>query len=73
MGIHDEVAPYVQIDQEEIEKMRQGASALRLILEKKATLAEQIQFVMNGRENINAQLMDLAHYLLHTTASSLYI
>ena len=24
MGIHDEVAPYVQIDQEEIEKMRQA-------------------------------------------------
>ena len=61
MGTHDEVAPYVQIDQEDIEKMRQGASALRLILEKKTTLAEQIQFVMNGRENINAQLMDLAH------------
>ena len=61
MGIHDEVAPYVQIDHGEIEKMRQGASARRLILENKTTLAEQVRFGMEGRANMNAQLMDLAH------------
>ena len=36
MGIVDEVTPYVQIDQDEVNKMRVAAATLSQVLEKKA-------------------------------------
>ena len=47
IGILGEVAPYVQLDEEEINKIRLGAPALRQIIENKAS-AEQIHIAMDG-------------------------
>ena len=60
MGIVDEVTPYVQIDQDEINKMRVAAATLSQVLEKKALLANQIRSGMD-EDGVNANIIDLAH------------
>ena len=61
MGIVDEVTPYIQIDQDEINKMRAAAATLSQVLEKKALLANQIRSATDEEEGVNANIIDLAH------------
>ena len=61
MGMVEEVTPYVQIDQVEIEKMRSAAATLSQVLEKKALLANQIRDATDDGKSGNASVIDLAH------------
>ena len=61
MGIVDEVTPNIQIDQDEINKMRAAAATLSQVLEKKALLANQIRSDTDEEEGVNANIIDLAH------------
>ena len=61
MGMVEEVTPYVQIDQVEIEKMRAAAATLSQVLEKKALLANQIRDATDDGKSGNASVIDLAH------------
>ena len=43
MGMDEEATPYVQINQEEIDRMSAAATALRQILEKKVFVGHQLE------------------------------
>ena len=59
-GIPEEVSPYIQINQEEINKMSAAAGALRQLLEKKTYVSEQI---LKNEEDAppNDLVVDVAH------------
>ena len=62
MGMDEEVTPYAQINQEEIDKMGAAAVALRKILEKKVVLGHQLENeARRGQLLSSVRAVELAH------------